>query len=171
MINSLIDQSADLISEKITDSNYSYSVSFNSVDEYIYLQNRLVAQLSSNNSINTDSLNSRNIIKYNLDYAGIKYSDTFKDGLFGEFRLTRTAEIKGSFQIVKNLKISDSDMIEYSAVDTIAYDDLAFVEQAGLPFTKAPLPPEPFLPTLVEPLIAIGAVVITVILFFTVRTK
>jgi hypothetical protein len=171
LVNSLIDSSAGSITDKISESENSYSVSFNSADEYVYLQNRLIAQLSSNGSINIDSLNSRHIIKYNLDYAGIKYSDTFKDGLFGQFMLKRTAEIKGNFQIADNMSISHSEMIEYSVVDTIGYDDLEFVEQAGLPFTQAPLPPEPFLPTLVEPLIAISAVVITVILFFTVRTQ
>jgi len=106
-----------------------------------------------------------------MDYAGIKYSDTFKDGMFGSFKLARTTEIKGNFQIVNNNSISFSEMINYSTVDTIDYDDLDFIEQPGLPFTHAQLPPEPFLPSLVEPLVAISAVVITVILFFTVRTK
>jgi len=171
IIHSLIDLSTEYISNKISEPNDSYSVLFNSVDEYTYLENRLIAQLSTSRSINIDSLNNSSMIRYNLDYAGINYSDTFKDGMFGGFKLTRTAEIKGNFQIVNDNIISLSEMIEYSAVDTIAYDDINFIEQPGLPFTQAPLPPEPFLPSLVEPLIAISAIVITVILFFTVRTK
>lgn len=171
IIHRLIDRSAESISNQIADSNISYSVFFNSVDEYTYLENRLIAQLSTIRSINIDSLINSSMIRYNLDYAGIQYSDTFKDGLFGGFKLTRTTEIKGNFQIVNDNSISYSEIIEYSAVDTIYYDDIDFVEQPGLPFTQAKLPPEPFLPSLVEPIIAISAVVITVILFFTVRTK
>lgn len=171
IIHRLVDRSAESISNQIADSNISYSVFFNSVDEYTYLENRLIAQLSTIRSINIDSLINSSMIRYNLDYAGIQYSDTFKDGLFGGFKLTRTTEIKGNFQIVNDNSISYSEIIEYSAVDTIYYDDIDFVEQPGLPFTQAKLPPEPFLPSLVEPIIAISAVVITVILFFTVRTK
>lgn len=171
IIHLLIDRSAESISNEIAESNNSYSVSFNSVDEYTYLENRLIAQLSTIRSIVIDSLINNSIIKYNLDYAGINYTDTFKDGLFGGFKLTRTAEIKGNFQIVNDNSIRYSEIIEYSAVDTIYYDDIDFVEQPGLPFTQAKLPPEPFLPSLIEPIIAISAVVITVILFFTVRTK
>ncbi len=171
VIHSLIDLSADAVSGNVTDPGRSYSLSFNSIDDYAYLQNRLIAQLSSERNINIDSLNNSSRIIFNLDYAGVKYSDTFKDGVFGGFMLARKAEIKGSYQIVDELNISFSDMIEFSAADTISYDDLGFVEQAGLPFTRGELPPEPFLPSLVEPLIAVGAVVITIILFFTVRTK
>ena len=56
-------------------------------------------------------------------------------------------------------------------MDTISYDNFAFIENNSLPFTNANVPSEPFLPSIIEPVIAITAIAVTIILFFTVRTK
>lgn len=49
--------------------------------------------------------------------------------------------------------------------------DVKNLENISYPFTQAQLPAEPFLASVYEPVIAVGVTAITVILFFTVRSK
>ena len=58
-----------------------------------------------------------------------------------------------------------------SKIDSINYDDISKLENFSLPFTRGDLPPEPIAPSIIEPLIAISSAVLTVVLFFTVRSK
>ena len=112
-----------------------------------------------------------NIISYTISHAGVEYSDLFRDGLFGEYLMERKFDLMGNYVVEKNGIVIKSNTFELSRMDTISYNNFAFIENNSLPFTKANVPSEPFLPSIVEPVIVITAVAVTIILLFTVRSK
>jgi len=170
-INLLVDVSTDEISSAINDTANIYIVENKTPNEYSILNNRVIAGLSKNGiKLENDSSQS-NIISYTISHTGVKYTDLFRDGLFGEYLLERKFDLMGNYIIEKNGVVISSDIFEISKIDTVRYDDFAFIENSSLPFTKANLPSEPFLPSIVEPIIAVTAVAITIILFFSVRSK
>jgi len=139
--------------------------------EYSILNNRVIAGLSKNRiKIDNDSSHS-NQIDYLISHEGVEYSDLFRDGLFGEYLLERKFDIMGNYVVEKTGIVISSDTFEISKMDTISYNSFAFIENNSLPFTNANVPSEPFLPSIIEPVIAITAIAVTIILFFTVRSK
>ena len=170
-INFLVDISTEEISSTLQDTSDSYNLVNKTLSEYSILNNRVIAGLSKNGvKIDNDSSHS-NQIDYIISHAGVEYSDLFRDGLFGEYLLERKFDIMGNFVVEKKGIVVSSDTFEISKMDTISYDNFAFIENNSLPFTNANVPSEPFLPSIIEPVIAITAIAVTIILFFTVRTK
>ena len=170
-INLLVDASTKEISSASQDTTDSYKLVNKTLNEYNILNSRVVAGLSKNGiKIDNDSSLS-NIISYTISHSGVEYSDLFRDGLFGEYLLERKFDLMGNYVVEKNGIVINSNTFEISKMDTISYNNFAFVENNSLPFTKANVPSEPFLPSIVEPVIAITAVAVTIILFFTVRSK
>ena len=170
-INLLVDISTEKISSSLQDTSDSYSLVNKTPSEYSILNNRVIASLSKNRiKIDNDSSHS-NQIDYLISHAGVEYSDLFRDGLFGEYLLERKFDIMGNYVVEKTGIVISSDTFEISKMDTISYNNFAFIENNSLPFTKANVPSEPFLPSIIEPVIAITAIAVTIILFFTVRSK
>jgi len=170
-INLLVDVSTEKISSNLQDTTKSYNLVNKTLSEYSILNSRVIAGLSKNGiKIDNDSSHS-NQINYIISHAGVEYSDLFRDGLFGEYLLERKFDIMGNYVVEKTGIVISSDMFAISKIDTISYDNFAFIENNSLPFTKANVPSEPFLPSIIEPVIAITAVAVTIILFFTVRSK
>jgi len=170
-IDLLVDQSTEKISSTLNDTTTSYFVENRTPEEYSILNDRVIAGLNQKGiKINSNS-SQLNKINYTISHAGVKYSDLFKDGIFGGYLLERKFNLSGNYVVEKNGDIFRSNTFEISKTDTIKYDDFAFIENNSLPFTKANVPPEPFLPSIIEPVIAITAVAVTIILFFSVRSK
>ncbi len=170
MLNILVDSSALSISSQISDSNFEYNIEYQTVAEYSALNNRAENSLVRD-GIKVSLENSTNIISYKISQAGVNYSNLFKDGLFGGYLLERKFVLSGEYEIENSLSVLSADTFYYTVTDTIPYDNLNFVENNSLPFTKDNVPPEPFFPSMLEPIVAITAVVITVVLFFTVRSN
>ena len=170
-INLLVDASTKEISSASQDTANSYKLVNKTLDEYNILNTRVVAGLSKN-GINIDNDSTfPNKISYTISHAGVEYSDLFRDGLFGEYLMERKFDLMGNYVVEKNGIVIKSNTFELSRMDTISYNNFAFVENNSLPFTKANVPSEPFLPSIVEPVIVITAVAVTIILLFTVRSK
>jgi hypothetical protein len=170
-INLLVDASTKEISSATQDTTNSYKLVNKTLNEYNILKTRVVASLSKNGiKIDKDSSLS-NKISYTISHAGVEYSDLFRDGLFGEYLMERKFDLMGNYVVIKNGIVIKSNTFEFSRMDTISYNNFAFVENNSLPFTKANVPSEPFLPSIVEPVIVITAVAVTIILLFTVRSK
>ena len=168
-INSLIDSSSYKIVSVIEDTSNSFSFENNIPQDYSTLTSRVISGLNKNGIILGE--NESDKIIYTLSHAGVEYTDLFRDGLFGEYLLERKFDLKGNYVITESDITSQSDTFELTLTDTIRYDNLVLVENNSLPFTKAIPPSEPFVPSIIEPVIAITAIAVTVILFFTVRSK
>ena len=171
MINSLVDLSTKKISSTLQDNSENYRLENNTPVEYSSLNDRVVSGLTQNGvRINNDSSHS-NKINYIISHAGVEYSDLFRDGLFGEYLLERKFNLSGNYIVTETKTVLSSDSFELSKTDTVSYNNITFIENSSLPFTQANTPSEPFLPSILEPVIAITAVAVTIILFFTVRSK
>ena len=168
-INLLVDSSALKIVLKIQDTSKVYNIENNTPSEYSILDSRIVSGL---NKFGIKILESSiNKITYTISKAGVEYTDLFRNGLFGEYLLEGKFNLNGNYVVNNPDTNVESDTFELTLTDTISYDDLVLVENSSLPFTKDIPPSEPFLPSILEPVIAITAVAVTVILFFSVRSK
>jgi hypothetical protein len=168
----LIDKSGKEISAAIKPQPEEMSLKYSCPAEYKILEQRIEFAFSRS-SINFKKENSADgaILKYNLDNAGVNYNKVFKDGWFGAMLVEREAVIRGTYIIENKGVYLSSKKFEYTITDTIKKDDINRLENLSLPFTKNEIPPEPFFSGLLEPVIAVGTAVVTVILFFTVRSK
>ena len=107
-------------------------------------------------------------VNFVIDDSFVRYSEPEKDGFFGDFYAERTIELSGNFFISNQSDIKD---FKLTIKDTINVEDVEEVENRSYPFTQGELPPEPFFSSILEPVVAIGAAAVVVILFFSVRSK
>lgn len=170
MLNILVDSSALSISAQIFGSNIEYVLGYQTVAEYSVLNKRVENSLIRN-EIKISHDKSNNKISYSISQASVNYSDLFKDGFFGGYLLERKFILSGEFVIENSSSVLSADTFYFTVTDTIPFDNLNYVENNSLPFTKDNVPSEPFFPSLLEPIIAITTVAITVVLFFTVRSN
>ena len=119
--------------------------------------------------INEDN-SDHNTVKVNfvIDECTVDYSQPERDGLFGAYFTERSINVSGNYFISSKQKVSDFNIIQK---DKINVEDVEKVESRSYPFTHGELPAEPFFSSLLEPIVAVGAAAITVILFFSVRSK
>jgi hypothetical protein len=167
---SLVDSSASSVFNSLEDSQIGYNFLNKTVAEYSGLNIRAENSLV-NTGVQIEKNDLENEITYSVSRATVLYTDLFKDGFFGGYLIERKFVLSGEFQIKTSSKILSADTFYFAVTDTIPYDNIDFIENNSLPFTKSRLPDEPFFPSLVEPVIAITAVAVTVILFFSVRSK
>jgi hypothetical protein len=107
-------------------------------------------------------------VNFVVDNSFVGYSEPEKDGIFGDFFTQRTLELSGNYFISNQSQVKD---FKLTVVDTINVENVEEVENRSYPFTQGELPPEPFFSSLLEPIVAIGAAAVVVILFFSVRSK
>ncbi len=103
-----------------------------------------------------------------IDNALVTYSAPEREGFFGSFYTERTLQLSGNYFITSNQNIKAFNLVDK---DTINVEDVEKLENRSYPFTHGELPPEPFFSSLLEPIVAIGAAAVTIILFFSVRSK
>lgn len=171
LINELIDTSTSKIVYNLSDLTSNQKLNINYPQEFSFLSHRVSNSFVRNGvKLNLDST-ATTIINYSFSNVKVEYSNLFKDGLFGSYLMERKVTLSGDFSIQKSNLIANSDVFSFSAVDTIAYDNYYNLENSSLPFTKGKIPEPPFFPSILEPAIAITTVAVSVILFFSVRTK
>jgi len=107
-------------------------------------------------------------VNFVMDNAFVEYSEPEKDGLFGDFFTQRKIELSGNYFISGKSHINDFKLIDK---DTVNVDEVEKLENRSYPFTQGDLPAEPFFASILEPVVAISAAAVTVILFFSVRSK
>uniref|UniRef100_A0A832G8L9 Uncharacterized protein n=1 Tax=Ignavibacterium album TaxID=591197 RepID=A0A832G8L9_9BACT len=165
---SQIDSAGKEIFSSISDKNTPVKINFLSGSEYSILENRLTSFLIKNGmKISPNENNSLNL-NFAITEAAVKYNDSFRDGLFGDIFVERTVVLNGNFLISEQNLSKD---FSYLSADTIKYEHLSEIENRAYPFTQNNHPSEPFLSSLIEPIIAVGAAATAVILFFTIRSK
>lgn len=165
---SKIDSAGKEILSNISDKNTPVKINFFSGSEYSILENRLTSFLIKNELRISPDENSPLKLSFAITEASVKYNDSFSDGLFGDILVERTVVLNGNFLIPEQNLSKD---FSYSSADTIKYEQLSEIENRAYPFTQNNHPSEPFLSSLIEPIIAVGAAATAVILFFTIRSK
>jgi hypothetical protein len=167
---SMIDSSVTDFISKVPQSEESIKLDLNLGKDYSVFTNKVIAKIISlGKKISNEKNDESSTVNYIINKADVTYDDIYRDGFFGGYYLPRTLSLKGNYTVE-----SDSTVLRdfsYSYNDTLKYDDIRNVENDDYPFTKGEVPPEPFLSSLFEPIVAVGAAAVAVILFFTVRSK
>lgn len=133
--------------------------------DYQYFINILINELSDDNI--KLSTSSGTTLKLNINEFDIKYLETNEN-------LIRTINIDASIYILdKNGELKLLDNLHSRYNDIIEANEVTNIENEMFPFTKGKLPKgrKSFFDELIEPIIVVGATVLTVVLFFSVRTK
>ena len=160
IFNSFFSKNAILLkTKKIT------QIGVSEIDQFSYFQNKFINELVSND-IKVDN-NSAITIKLNFDEFEIQYLES-KD------ELTRVININVNlFLIDKNGQINLLDKLNTTYKDQIKAEDISAIENNLFPFTKGkiPKPRKSLFDEIIEPIVVVSAAVLTVVLFFSVRTK
>lgn len=151
----------------LKESQSEFSLHLLSPTNYEILNNVASSFFSTGNKINSQSSLK---VEYSITDLQVNYPDVFRDGWFGNFLLEREIKLNGNYSIAENGK-RKSEMFSISAKDTVSYDELSFIENPSLPFTRGNVPEEPFFSGIWEPVVAVAAIVTTVYLFFSVRSN
>lgn len=167
-INLLIDKSLNEITSQIEVNDLKLNLA--SPDQFRVLENRIKSVLKNGKSFSVD-IKSSNVLNYSLSEVKTEYGEAFTESLFGDVLSERIIKVKGSYSYAENSNLKKADMFNYSSKDTLKYDNLFGVENSALPFTQGEKPDEPIFSSLTEPIVAIGTAIVTVVLFFTVRSN
>lgn len=166
----MIDSSVTDFVSKVPKSEESIRLELNLAKNYSVFTNKVIAKIISlGKKISNEKNNELSNVNYIINKAKVTYGDIHRDGFFGGYYLPRNLTLKGNYTVEGDSTIFKN--FSYSYKDTLKYDDIKNVENDSYPFTKGEIPPEPFLSSLFEPIVAIGAAAVAVILFFTVRSK
>jgi hypothetical protein len=172
VIDLLVEKTVIGISDALPGDSKNLEFNYYSSEEMKLLKSNFISSFNENEyRLITSGSNDSIILELTLNSADVEYTDTFRDGLFGNYLVERKIDLNGSYYISENGKISDVIKFENSSLDTLDYEFIQTAENRTLPFTQSELPAEPFFSSLLEPAIAIGAAAVTIYLFFTVRSK
>lgn len=147
-----------------------FTFEFSSPEEFNNLEGRYINKLLNMNLLKADS-STNGVLKYSLDQIGILYSEPFRESLLGDYKVERKVFLNANFAFGYGDKVKRSEIVESVYSDTLYYSDIEKVETQNLSITHGTKPAEPLFESLLEPIIAVGAVVVTIILLFTVRSK
>ena len=172
----LIDSAATQAAKNISSVIPEVSVTFELGIYYTIFENRIISRLSSNGLKifrGRDAEAKIHNLNFVIQDAEVKYGEQERDGFLGEFYVSRELILSGNYLITSSEVPSSSELKEfnYSFTDKVKVEDIDKIENRSFPFTSGKLPSEPFFSSLLEPVIAVGAAAIAVILFFSVRSK
>lgn len=170
VIYSLIEKNVNQVLMKLPQEVGPFAFEYSSPEEYSSLEGRYTNTLSNKNLLKKDSTDG-GTLKYSLDQIGILYSEPFRGGLLSDYKVERKVFINATFAFGYGDKVKRSEIVESQYSDTLYYSDIHKVETSNLSITHGTKPSEPLFESLLEPIIAVGAVVVTIILLFTVRSK
>ena len=159
-----IDIIFDLTDLSISEINKkeNYVLNFNSAENLNVIKGRIFKNIKTENS--------ETVLNYYVDSLKVVYPEMFRDGWFGDYFLIRDVRLAGYYSIEKKGSLLDKKEFNLSVKDTVEYSKLNEIESQALNFTQGEIPQEPFFDSMVETVIAVGAAVVSIILFFTIRS-
>ena len=169
---SLTDSLVDKISSEIPSNEKYILLTLNLGQQYSLFSNTIKDRFIKNGKeILNQPPDEINLPKVNIvmEGAGVEYGEMFSSGFFGTHYIQRSSTMFGNY--LQSNSNKGKQEFEITTIDTVKVEDINSLENPSYPFTKAELPPEPFLSGFAEPLIAIGTAALVVVLFFTVRSE
>ncbi|MFZ1281258.1 MAG: hypothetical protein WAR59_10495 [Ignavibacteriaceae bacterium] len=167
---SLVDSASNLLIKDLGDAK-KVNLELNLGIDYSIFANQVRGKLlRAGKEIVSTGSSAENVVSINfvIDNSFVGYSEPEKDGIFGDYLTERTIKLLGNYYISTNQQVKDFNL---TTKDTINVEDVEIIEDRSYPFTQGELPAEPFFSSILEPVVAISAAAVTVILFFSVRSK
>ncbi len=173
----------DVISRLIDSSAWKICVSDNQIQKdlclknnlpqiYSILNNQIVASFAKNKiEVYNKSDNLFPELNYSITSIKVNYSDLYKDGFLGGYKLTREIILDGNYSIANAGSSLSAVSFKFTSKDSIDYDSIDQIESTDLSFTHGNKPGEPMFSSLLEPAIAVCTAAVVIYLFFSVRSK
>jgi len=169
---SLTDSLTNKVASEFSGKGMGVVLTLNTGEYYSIFSNNIKSGLQKNGiKIFTISPDGETLpeVSLNLTNAKVEYGETERDGWFGDYFLPRKIFIEGNYLNSSSMRgLSD---FYFVSLDSVKVEEIESLENESFPFTKDKIPAEPFFSSLWEPVIAIGVAAVTVILFFSVRSK
>lgn len=168
---SLVDSAANAAGSYIPNEK-NIAINFDFGNTYSVFGNQIIKALTDmgkNIKFNSPGSDSAISINFVIDRAQVNYGAIYRKVLFGDYYTSRAISLGGNFVIMQPKVIMKN--FTYNYIDTVEVKDIRELENPSFPFTQSQLPAEPFFSSAYEPIIAVGAAALTVILFYTVRSK
>ncbi len=168
----LVDSAVNDANSNIPVADKNIKLEFPSGSSYSLFGNQFIKDFSKlgKNIISASDNNSSAVqINFVVDHAKVTYDKLFRKVLFGDYYARREISFGGNYSIMQPKAVVKN--FSFSFIDTVDANEIKNIEDTAIPFTQAALPAEPFFSSIYEPVIAVGAAALTVILFFTVRSK
>lgn len=172
---SLVDSASIDAAKNITLSTKQINITFESGIYFTIFENRIISQLSNNDIkvLRGAESNNNPMLNFVIDNAEVVYGEQERDGFLGDFYIERDIRLSGNYMLTSGIEsiLNKGQQFEYNFTDRIKVEDIEKIENRSFPFTQGILPPEPFFSSLLEPVVAVGAAALAIILFFSVRSK
>lgn len=165
LIESSITRIDSMVSNREKISDFSYT----SPDSYDFLKSRIADNLIRA-GYKFDGSGSKVSLEYSIQNIKVEYADPFKDGFFGDLMVKRNVFFEGIVLLTGPDGVASIPLNE-SLSDNVELDRIAEIEDQSIPFTRGTIPEIPLFSNLLEPIIVVGTLIVTIILFFTVRSK
>lgn len=153
----------------------SISVRYPAIDDAWIAKTVITPKLKSEGYkvFDFDSINSKYLYEIGSLILEVQYLNMFRDGLFGEKRLTRNISTSLAVELKNSLtnEILHSGLLNEKMSDTVSVDEIENLELASVKRSRADIPDNDILDSIIEPLVIIGAVGVSVYLFYYIRTK
>jgi len=166
----LIDSASSLLLKDLGDAK-KVNLELNFGIDYSVFANQVRGKLLRNGvQLVGDNSDEQNFVRVNfvVEDSFVGYTEPEKNGIFSDFFTERTIELSGNYFISNQSQVKD---FKLTVIDTISVENVEYVENRSYPFTQGELPPEPFFSSILEPIVAIGAAAVVIILFFSIRSK
>lgn len=172
IVNDLISLSTAKIDSALGGNLSAVYLDFVSPPQYQFLKNSLVDALTKRGvKLLAEPAQSSGKISYSLSNVQVIYGESFRTGFLGDAWMPREVSIKGSFYLTDVKGVNSPVGFNPVNRDSVLYDAVKEIENDAVPFSKGNVPSEPFPSSLLEPVIAVGALIVAVVLLFTVRSK
>ncbi|HUX61275.1 MAG TPA: hypothetical protein VMV32_08175 [Ignavibacteriaceae bacterium] len=172
IFNSLVDSAINNVVSDLPGESKYVKLNLNLGTEYSVFTNEAIGALKKRGidiSENKSPNSIVNTVNLTIEKVNVIYKKMFRKSLLGDFYVPRFFTLSGSYSIIG--KSTFVRKINYSYSDTVNYDHLKNLQNESYPFTESEIPSEPFLSSFWEPVIAVGATAVAVVLFFTIRSK
>ncbi len=164
-----VDSAAQIISNKCEPAT-EYSLEILPAKEFnVFLPS--VINVFNSNKIKIVKGSADGKILISVESAKVSYGKVFRASFFGDFKTERRVLLAGSYSVLNSRSTACSGNFSFVRKDTVLVSEIKELEKPGFSFTKGIIPEEPFWASFFEPLIALSAVIVSIYLLFSVRSK
>ncbi len=170
VVNELIEKSVLNIDNSVINKNLAFSFIYRSSGSYSFLKSKVVDSYIKNSISISENESLENKIEHSINNITVEYSNPHKDGFFGNLLIERKINVDATVILSGRTGINTVDLSN-SYKDTVEVENISRLENPAIPFTQSTMPELPLFSNLLEPIIVVGTLIVTIILFFTIRSK
>lgn len=170
IVNDLIEKSLLNLDNSVINRNLTFNFIYRSSGSYSFLKSKVVDSYIKKVIPISENESLENKLEHSINNITVEYSNPYKDGFFGNLLIERRINIDATLILSERAGIKTIDLSN-SYKDTIEVEKISRLENPAIPFTQSTIPELPLFSNLLEPIIVVGTLIVTIILFFTIRSK